>query len=365
VKLDLALAYQERREEYDAAIQRVLSRGSYILGEEVRLFEQEFAAYLGTSHAVGVASGTDALALSLRACGVAAGDQVITTPFTSVATAAAIEACGAKPLWIDVDETYTIDLNRVEECLKRRTGVRAIVPVHLYGYAVDMQALTSLAGQYGLRVIEDCAQAHGAAVDEKKVGTWGQAGAFSFYPTKNLGAFGDGGMVVAQDASLAEKIRLLRQYGWKTRQISEIPGQNSRLDEIQAAVLRVGLRYLDEDNRKRIRLAQIYDEELQGTPLVKPELPGGLRHVYHQYVIRTPARAELREVLERQGIAAAIHYPAPVHLQPAYRGKYESVGGLENSERLSAEVLSLPMFPQMRLEQARWVGGVIKNWFQT
>jgi dTDP-4-amino-4,6-dideoxygalactose transaminase len=361
ISLKLAPAYEEHRQEFDTALQNVLSRGQYILGEEVNAFEAEFSRFIGVHYGVGVASGTDALTLSLKALGIKRGDEVITVSFTSVASVVAIQLCGARPYFIDIDENFTIDLNKLESLLKGNLSkkIKAILPVHLYGYAVDMETITSLAGRYGLRVIEDCCQAHGARLKNRRVGCWGDIAAFSFYPTKNLGAFGDGGMAITDNPLLAEKVRQLRQYGWKTRYISEIPGMNSRLDEIQAAILRVKLKYLEQDNSRRIKLAHVYHEGLNDSPLIKPGLFSDFRHVYHQYVIRAENRDDLKEYLSKHGITTQIHYPMPIHFQPAYRSKFESFGGLEMSEKFADEVLSLPIYPQMPEGEARAVAEMI------
>ncbi len=364
IGLKLSPAYEEHRQEIDNAILNVLHRGQYILGEEVGAFEEEFSEFIGASFGVGVASGTDALTLSLKACGIQRGDVVITVSFTSVASVVAIQACEAQPCFIDIDNTFTIDIDQLETFLKTNTSkkIKAILPVHLFGFAIDMEAIASLARQYGLRVIEDCCQAHGAMVNNLRVGSWGDVAAFSFYPTKNLGAFGDGGMVVTRDPQLAEKVRQLRQYGWKARYISEIPGANSRLDEIQAAILRVKLKYLAQDNLHRIKLAQLYHDGLKDTALILPGLFPDFRHVYHQYVVRTSNRDDLKEYLSNLGISTQIHYPLPIHLQPAYRSKFESFGGLEMSEKIAGEVLSLPIYPQMAEEEIRVVTKMITNW---
>ncbi|MBN1535832.1 MAG: DegT/DnrJ/EryC1/StrS family aminotransferase [Anaerolineales bacterium] len=365
IKLKLKPAYEEHRHELNAAIQSVLDGGQYILGEEVNAFETEFSRFIGVSQGIGVASGTDALVLSLKACGIKHGDEVITVPFTSVATAIVIQSCGAKPFFIDIDDSCTIDINKLETFLKRNISkkTKAILPVHLYGYAVDMEAITSLAKQYGLWVIEDACQAHGALFNKRRVGSWGDIAAFSFYPTKNLGAFGDAGMVVTNDAQLSEKIRALRQYGWKTKNISESMGINSRMDDIQAAVLRVKLKYLDQDNQRRIKLAEVYHQGLEDSPVIRPSIFADLRHIYHQYAIRSSDRDGLKEFLAKHGIVTQILYPLPIHLQPAYRGKFDSFGGLETSEKTAREILSLPIYPQMGKEEAQIVIETINHWF--
>jgi dTDP-4-amino-4,6-dideoxygalactose transaminase len=369
---DPKASYWAHKDEMDAAVRRVLEGGWYILGPEVRAFEQEFAAAVGVTDAVGVGSGTEALHLALRACGVGPGDAVLTVSHTAVATVAAVELAGAKAILVDNDpRTFTIDPNRLEETLRSygqagtANGVRpkAIVPVHLYGHPADMPAVLDIARRYGLRVIEDCAQAHGAARQGRKAGSWGDMAAFSFYPTKNLGALGDGGAVVTNVPELAERTRLLREYGWRERYVSEIPGMNSRLDEVQAAVLRVKLRYLEEENARRRELARIYQGLLSATSLRLPQAAGDVELVYHLYVVRSRQRDALQSFLREQGIGAAVHYPLPVHLQPAYRSRIiPGRGGLPETEAVCREILSLPIYPQMSEEQLRLVGEAIAGW---
>ncbi len=347
--VDLKAAYRRLQPEIDAAVAQALTGGWYILGESVRSFEAEFAAYLGLEAAVGVASGTDAVMLALRACGVGPGDEVITVSHTAVATVAAIELCGAVPRLVDIDpHTFTLNPSLLSEAITSRT--KAIVPVHLYGCPADMDAILSVARTHGLLVIEDCAQAHGARYRGRMVGTMGDAAAFSFYPTKNLGAVGDGGAVATNRPEVTERLRLLRQYGWRERYISDVPGYNSRLDELQAAVLRVRLRYLDEENDARRRLAAIYDDALRDLPLERPHLQPDNRHVYHLYVVRTEQRDALREYLTACGIGTAVHYPVPVHLQPAYHRLGYGLGSLPETESAARSVLSLPMFPDLPLK---------------
>jgi len=342
--------YQAHRQAVAAAIARVLESGRYILGPEVAAFEEEFAAYLGVRHAVGVASGTDALALSLRALGVGPGDAVLTVSHTAVATVAAIGICGAQPVFVDIDPvSFTLDPGRLEEAIRGAGDKRlkAIVAVHLYGHPADMEAILDIARRNGLPVVEDCAQAHGAALEGKKVGGFGALAAFSFYPTKNLGAIGDGGMVVTSDKELAQRVRELREYGWRERYVSEIPGTNSRLDELQAAILRAKLPALESDNAARQRLAQIYDRLLTDAEVETPRVRPGVLHAYHQYVIRAARRDELQRHLVAKRIATLIHYPVPVHLQPAYRGEAVQPGGLPQTERAVTRILSLPLFPEL------------------
>jgi dTDP-4-amino-4,6-dideoxygalactose transaminase len=341
--------YLAHRAEIDVAVARVLDSGWYILGREVQDFERDFAAYLGVGHAAGVASGTDAIVLALRACGVAPSDGVLTVSQTAGATVAAVELAGATPILVDIDPaTYTIDPNRLADAVRQDWGVplKAIVAVHLYGYPADMPAIMDIANRHGLAVVEDCAQAHGATLRGIHTGSWGHIAAFSFYPTKNLGGLGDGGAVATNDPALAERARRLREYGWRERYVSEEPGLNSRLDELQAAILRVKLRYLDVENARRRRIAAAYDVELSETGVRLPSCAAGAVHVYHQYVIRSDARDALRAGLRRHDIDTLIHYPMPVHLQPAYRGRVRH-GALDRTERAAAQILSLPMFPEL------------------
>jgi dTDP-4-amino-4,6-dideoxygalactose transaminase len=354
--------YLNRKYEIDVAIRNVLNSGWYILGQEVESFEQEFASYIGASFGIGVASGTDAIEIALRSLDIGHRDLVFTVSHTAVATIAAIERCGATPVLVDIeDSTFTMDPSHLDHTIKSiknntlstKGRPKAIIPVHLYGHPVEMAAIMDIAKKYDLYVIEDCAQAHGAEISGRKVGSFGQMAAFSFYPTKNLGAFGDGGIVVTSDGELQRKLLSLRQYGWKERYVSSTPGINSRLDEIQAAILRVKLRYLEESNKRRIHIAKIYGRLLENTFF---QLPRGVgekaRHVYHQYVIRAKNRHEVRAYLQENGVGSAIHYPVPIHLQPAYHGHISiSLDGLLHTERVCREILSLPMYPELRDEQ--------------
>ncbi len=350
---DPLAGYVEHKDEIDAAIARVLGNGRYILGPETELFEQEFAAFTGTSDAVGVANGTEALQLALLACGIGHGDFVFTVSHTAVATIAAIELTGAIPVFIDIDaHTFTICPGSLEDAVRIMTKTnpgrcKAVIPVHLYGHPAAMRDILRIAESHGLRVIEDCAQSHGACLEGKMTGCWGDIAAFSFYPTKNLGAFGDGGAVVTNDAALAERVRQLRQYGWKTRFISESTGMNSRLDEVQSALLRVKLEYLEHDNSRRRDIAAKYDRGISHPALMKPQVEEGIKHVWHQYVVRSDQRDALKQYLAAQGIGTAVHYPQPVHLQPAYRHRIREIVPLSQTEIIGAQILSLPMYPQL------------------
>jgi dTDP-4-amino-4,6-dideoxygalactose transaminase len=355
--------YLAHKEEIDSAVARVMESGWYILGQEVTAFEKEFAAYVGVEFGIGVGSGTEALHIALRACGVKPGDEVITVSHTAVATVAAIQLCGATPVLVDIHpETFVIDANQIERAMTSRT--RAIVPVHLYGYMADMEIIRSIADRHGVQVVEDCAQSHGAAYGGRKSGAWGDMAAFSFYPTKNLGALGDAGMVVTNDPTQGGRARLLREYGWRQRYVSEIPGLNSRLDELQAAILRVKLRYLDQWNEERRRKARIYTEALAPLGLGCPSEGSGVKHVYHQYVIRTKERDRLQVFLKERGIETLVHYPVPVHLQKAYEDLGYRKGDLPSTEKCCSEILSLPFFPEMKESEIREVAQGIRSFFE-
>ena len=355
---DPRAGYLSHQSEIDAAVHRVLESGWYIQGKELESFEQAFCAYLGVRHAIGVGNGTDALELALRACGAGPGDLVFTVSHTAVATVAAIESAGATPVLVDIDPvSYTMDPESLRQALAQPPAgtPKAVVPVHLYGRMAEMPAILELARNRGLTVIEDCAQAHGATLSGRMAGTWGDLAAFSFYPTKNLGAMGDGGLVATNDAVLAERVRLLRQYGWRERYISDIPGRNSRLDELQAAILQVKLRHLDRENASRRTLAQTYTTLLAGAGLALPEVRQDSVHVFHQYAVCLPRRDDLKAQLQQAGIGTLVHYPVPVHLQPAYQGRLPAVVTLTQTERVARQVLSLPIYPQLRDDQCRRV----------
>ena len=364
---DPRAGYLAHKTEITAAIARVLESGGYILGAECVAFEQEWAAYVGVAHAIGTGNGTDALELALRALDIGPGDTVITASNTAVATVAAIELVGASPLLVDVEPS---SLNLSAELLQHAIGqhqdraIKAVIPVHLYGQPADMPAIMRVAKTHGLRVIEDCAQAHGAEIDGRQAGTWGDLAAFSFYPTKNLGALGDGGAVVTNDVALAERLRELRTYGWRERYISEAAGMNTRLDELQAAILRVKLRHLDTENRRRRQIARRYDDSLGAFANVAlPNPQRNERHVYHQYVIRLADRDALRAYLESEQIGTAVLYPQPIHQQPAYAGRIPVAGPLPVTERVARELLCLPVHPWLDdVDVARTVAAMTE-WF--
>jgi len=347
----LSAGFFSEQAELENAALRVLRSGWYILGTETECFEEEFAEWLGVPFAVGVANGTDALMLALRVSGVGVGDGVFTVSHTAVATVAAIEMLGATPLLVDVDrQTLTMCPDSLRSAVHCAAGygipLKAVVPVHLYGHPCDIKAIMEVAEHFGLQVIEDCSQSHGAEFAGRKTGSFGHLAAFSLYPTKNLGAFGDAGVIATGDSVLAEQLRMLRQYGWKERNNSEMPGVNSRLDELQAALLRVRLRSLDARTKRRQSIARQYEQQfgmLLQTPVIKPHCS----HVFHQYVVRSGDRDGLQQRLREAGVATMIHYPKAVHQQTAYAGRLPVVSSLETTESEVPGILSLPMFPEM------------------
>ena len=360
--LDLKAQYESIKDEINAAIDGVLESTQFILGPAVRDLEQRVAAYCECEYGVGVASGTDALRLTLTALGIGPGDEVITTPFTFIATANTISNCGARPVFVDIDSlTCNIAPAAIEAAITERT--KAIVPVHLYGQPADMDPIMELAEINGLYVIEDAAQAIGARYKGRRVASIGHAGCLSFYPTKNLGAYGDGGMVVTNDAALAEKVDILRRQGGKKKYHAEVLGFNSRLDSLQAAILGVKLKYLDGWNEARRRVAQRYNELLDDMPVTTPYESPDAYHVYHQYTIRAPQRDALAAYLKECGIGTMIYYPVPLHLQGLYASLGYEVGGLPVSEAASREVLSLPMYPELTGAQQQEVAQAIREFY--
>lgn len=348
---DPRASYLANKEAIDKIILEVMDGGCYILGPRVKAFEEHFAAYVGVSHGIGVASGSDAVQLALRACGVGSGDEVITVSHTAVATVSAINWIGAKAVLVDIEpNTFTIQPEAVAATLQRAASgkIKAIVAVHLYGHPAAMDDLRDIAARHGVVLIEDCAQAHGASLGGKMVGSIGACGAFSFYPTKNLGAFGDGGALVTGNEATAQAIRLLQQYGWRERYISEAQGYNSRLDELQAAILDFKLALLNAGNDLRRKIALRYSEGLTGLPIITPSEQSGYRHVFHQYVIRLANRDGLRTHLDSCGIKTSILYPQPIHQQAGYREHVAvGVGGLLETERVAREILCLPIYPEL------------------
>lgn len=366
---DLLAGYLQHRTEIDEAVRRVLESGWYILGKEVEAFEREFADWLGVRTAVGVANGTDALMLALRAAGVQPGDGVLTVSHTAVATVAAIEMAQALPLLVDVDEhSYIMDPNKLAAAIRtaQKLGIRcrAIVPVHLYGNACEMESLASIAAENELVIVEDCSQSHGARYKGQMTGTFGTVSAYSLYPTKNLGALGDAGVIVTSSSEIENLLRKLRQYGWQERNNSLVPGVNSRLDELQAAILRVRLKHLDANNLQRQRIAGLYDEGLRELPVILPERRSDCEHVFHQYVIRGDRRDDLQTFCRRHGVSTMIHYPLPVHQQSAYAGRLPVVCPLDVTERLVRGILSLPISPSQSPEVTRQVIAVIRKFFE-
>lgn len=350
-QLDLAAQYAAIGAEVRTAVERVLASQQFILGREGAAFEQEIAHFCGVDHGVGVASGTDALILALRACGVQAGDEVLVPPFTFVATGSAVSALGAKPVFADIrPDTYNIDPSDLTRRVTPRT--RAVIAVHLYGLACDVDPILNFARAHNLRVIEDNAQSIGANYKGRRTGSLGDAACMSFYPTKNLGAYGDAGMVVTNSSEMASRLKSLRNHGQTGKYVSSEPGWNSRLDEIQAAILRVKLRHLPDWQRARQSHAAAYTKLLLGIPGVAPPLiPEGYEHVFHQYTIRVERRDALVQSLSERKIGSAVYYPVPLHLQPLYASLGHKAGDFPHAEHAAKEVLSLPMFPELRSEQ--------------
>lgn len=349
--LDLRLAYEELKSEIDDAVHRVLSSGWYILGSEVDLFEKEYAEFCGAQHCVGVANGLDAIYLALRAMGVAQGDEVIVPANTYIATWLAVTQTGATPIPVDpFESTYNIDPERIKDAISDRTKV--ILPVHLYGQPADLDPILEVAKSHGLRVLEDAAQSHGAAYKGHRIGAHGDIVAWSFYPGKNLGAMGDGGAVTTNDSELADRIRILHNYGSRVKYIHESQGVNSRLDPIQAAILRVKLNHLVEWNTRRCQIAQNYGKALQGLGLVLPTVISETDSAWHLYAIRHKNRDRLQQYLQKEGISTHIHYPFPPHLQKAYENMKFPTGGFPITERIASEILSLPIGPQLMEEQS-------------
>lgn len=352
--VDLKAQHAEQAEELEAVALEVLRSGNYVSGARVKAFEADFATYCGSPQAITVNTGTSALHLALLSLGVSEGDEVITTPATFVATIAAILYAGATPVLADIDPvTWNIDPAALEAAITPRT--RAIIPVHLHGRMADMSAIMSIADARGIPVIEDAAQAHGAELDGRRAGSFGAIGCFSFYPSKNLGACGEGGAIVTGDADIADKLRLLRDWGQTRKYEHTLPGYNFRLDELQAGLLKVKLRLLDEWTDRRRALAAIYDERLAGSAITPPAPSVGREHVYHVYAVRTPERDRLQAALQAAQIGTAIHYPVPVHLQPAYSTARYGRGAFPVSEAFAMEALSLPMFPHMTADQVHQV----------
>jgi dTDP-4-amino-4,6-dideoxygalactose transaminase len=363
--VDLKVQYSSIKEEIDEAVRRVIERGQFILGSEVEALEKEIASFLGVKHAVGVASGTEALLLALLACGVGPGDEVITTPFTFIATVEAITQCGATPVFVDINpKTYNIDSAKIDPIITKRT--KAILPVHLYGQPADMAPILELARRHSLKVIEDCAQAFGAKYKGKKVGSLGDAGCLSFFPSKVLGAYGDGGMVITNNPEIAEKVNMLRNHGAKQKYYHLIPGFNSRLDELQAAILRVKLRHLERWSKLRCDKASLYTKllaKLDGIEL--PYIAPYSYHVFNYYTIRLKDsrlnRNALQKHLEAKGIQTMVYYPLSLHLQEVYKPLGYKLGDFPQSEQAQEQVLSLPIYPELTEGQAEGITKIIKD----
>jgi len=352
--------YETYRTEINAAIQSVLEKGHYILGENVAAFEHELSAYLGVENTIGVANGTDALVLALKGLQIGAGDEVIIPSMTAVATAAAVTLTGATPVFADIDPaTYNIDPEQVEKRITRKT--RALIPVHMYGQTADMASLKAISNKHGIPIIEDACQAHGARYKDGTAGTLGDAGCFSFYFTKNLGAYGEAGMVITDDEKIADRVQLYRNHGHRSKFEHAVMGYNGRLDEIQAAILRIKLKYLDENNQKRRVRAAVYHSLLNDTPLSLPAEAEERTHVYHLYVVRSDRRDGLLEYLSGNGIGVGIHYRTPIHLQEALAPFGFKEGNFPKAEAACREILSLPMYPELSEEDQIYIAERIKE----
>jgi dTDP-4-amino-4,6-dideoxygalactose transaminase len=357
--VDFKREHTEIQQEIYKAIERVFESGRFVLGDEGAAFETEFSSYIGAKYGIGVNSGSDALFLALKALGIDENSEVITVSHTFVSTVDGIIRCGAKPVFVDVEpDTYCIDTAKIEENITKRT--KAILPVHLYGHPADLDEVLKIAKQYNLSVVEDACQAHGAEYKGRKVGSFGNAGCFSFYPVKNLGAYGDGGMVTTNDRSVAERVKLLRNYGQSRKYYHDLVGINSRLDELQAAMLRVKLSRLDEWNEKRRKLAELYKEILEHVEVELPSERTYAKHVYHLFVIRLAGRGNCQRFLQKSGIQTQIHYPIPVHKQNAY-ASFASKKDLKVTQTICSEILSLPLYPFLTEEEVAYIGGAIKD----
>jgi dTDP-4-amino-4,6-dideoxygalactose transaminase len=358
--VDLKRQYHALKNEINAAIGDVLEQTQFILGPNVSKLEEEIAAYHGLPYAIGVANGTDALLLALRACGIGAGDEIITTPFTFIATAEVIALLNAIPVFVDIcPDTFNIDCNKIADKITKKT--RAIIPVHLFGHPADMGPISEIAKKHNLKVIEDCAQAFGARYNGSKVGTIGDIGCFSFFPSKNLAGYGDGGMVITKSEEIAKQIKTLRNHGSAERYYHQTVGYNSRLDEIQAAIIRIKLKKIDQFNDARRQNAAAYCSAIKRKDIILPSVDSGCEHVYHQFTIRTKNRDDLSKVLQDNGIASAVYYPVPLHKQEVFVKMYNSPIGLPQSEKCAGEVLSLPMFPELNKEEIGLIADVINR----
>jgi len=358
--VDLKRQYHALKNEIDAAVSDVLESTHFILGPNVGKLEEEIAGYHGLPYAIGVANGTDALLLALRACGIKAGDEVITTPFTFIATAEVIALIGAVPVFADIcPDTFNIDCSRIEEKITSKT--KAIIPVHLFGHPAEMDTIMKIARRHNLKVIEDCAQAFGALYKGKKAGTFGDAGCFSFFPSKNLAGYGDGGMVITKDEQIARQVKMLRNHGSEKRYYHDMVGYNSRLDEIQAAIIRVKLKRIDEHNEARRRNAAAYCAAIKNKEVTLPVEQADCSHVYHQFTIRAKKRDELAAALARKNISSAVYYPVPLHRQKAFLDLYRLKGNFPQAEKSAAEVLSLPMFPELKQDEIKIIADALNH----
>ena len=359
--VDLKAQYTRFKEEIDAGLEAVMNQCSFILGPNVTAFEQEAAAYLGVEHAIGVASGTDALLLSLLAAGVKAGDEVITSPFTFIATAEAIRYIGAKPVFVDIDpRTFNIDPTLIEAAITAKTT--AVMPVHLFGQPVDIPAIQAICEKQGLKLIEDCAQSFGARIQGQQTGSFGLCAGFSFFPSKNLGAFGDGGLVTTRSADMANQVKKLRNHGSEVRYYHDVVGYNSRLDEMQAVILRIKLRHIEEFNQNRRRVAQLYSGLMADLPVTTPYEDGIGEHVYHQYTLLTDHRQAIMDKLKEQNIASAVYYPIPLHQQKVFAEEQAGVS-LPVTESVAARCMSLPIYPELQNEDIERIVSVIRQAF--
>ncbi len=356
-----SIKIKKYRGEITKKVQKILNSNSYILGKEVENFETNFSKFIGTKYAIGVANGTDALEISLKAIGVGEKDEVITVSHTAVATVAAIKNVGAVPVIVDVDEDYLqIDPNEVIKAINKKT--KAIIAVHLYGQSVELDTLIDICNKNKIELIEDVSQAHGATYKNKKLGSFGITGCFSCYPTKNLGAVGDAGVITTNNKKIYSKIKLLREYGWKTKFISEISGRNSRLDEIQAGILNIKLNYLENENKKRQTIANLYLSEIKNKKIEFVSKRNYSSHVYHLFVIKTKNRTKLINFLKRNNVFTGIHYPIPIHLQKGYKKELKKIGRLQNTEKASKKILSIPIYPELSNKEVTRVIKLLNNY---
>jgi dTDP-4-amino-4,6-dideoxygalactose transaminase len=357
--VDLKTQYARLKEEIDRGIQEVLNSCAFVLGPNVQAFEAEAAAYLGVKHAIGVASGTDALHLALLAAGVRAGDEVVTTPFTFIATAEAIRYIGAKPVFVDIDpQTFNIDPEKIEAAVTAKTA--AVMPVHLFGQPADLERIEAVCRQHGLKMVEDCAQSFGASIRGRQTGSFGVSAGFSFFPSKNLGCFGDGGLVTTDSDVIAERVKVLRNHGSEVRYYHDVIGYNSRLDEIQAVVLRIKLKRIDEFNRDRRRVARLYSELMADLPVATPYEDGIGEPVYHQYTLLTDRRQAVMEALRQNGVASAVYYPVPLHKQKVFAEECAG-SSLPVTESVAERCLSLPIYPELGESDVRRIVSVIRS----